>query len=221
MKKTIAMISLLALLVPFALCGCREEKKTDLPASDPASVSETEGETKSSGQLSSAPVLGSAPLILEGAGVLLYVKGGAMGEIRPAESRLSGEERNAIQALTFEEGTVVPYDEESGYPTGRSRSLPVTFTCGLDNTAVLFHKAASIGDQLEITADYYRMKADGTLEKYYSVRYENAIVISVGTASAAEGKNANGFSQQTKVSFTYQRATYTYADGSVTYTDAR
>lgn len=221
MKKTIAVLLLLALLIPFTLCGCGEKEKTpDLPEDISAEAAESADETEPSSALSSG-LLGSVPMRLDGAGILLYVEGMITGTIRPAESKLSGEERNAIPAITFEEGMEVPYDKESGYPVGAYGVLPVTFTCALDETYAAFRKIASRGEQLTVTADYYRLKTDGTLEKYYTVSYEDVLIISVGTVSAAGNGSSNSFAQQTKVSFTYQRAVFTFADGSESYTENR
>ncbi len=226
MKKLTAVIVLLALLIPFALGGCTETKgNTDLPVDESTAENETVNETEAeSGKLSSpglfsSGTLGSAVNSLNGAGVLLYVNGMVTGEVRSAENRLSGELKNAIEALTFEEGIEVPYDEESGYPMGRNKFLPASFTHALDNTSVLFRKFLSTGELLEITADFYRMGSNGTLEKYYSVRYEDAVVISVGSAS--DGHGSDSFTQAETVRFTYQRATYTYTDSGFSYTVTR
>ena len=71
-----------------------------------------------------------------------------------------------------------------------------------------------------MTLDYYRIKADGTEEKYFTVKMENAIVVEMDQLTPLTFlPESKPYHDMEDVQFTYSKITWTYNDGNIEYTD--
>ena len=74
----------------------------------------------------------------------------------------------------------IPKDTHTGLPTGQRIHHPLTITKHLDQASPKLYKACCTGEQCTVTIDHYRIAADGTEEKYFTIKLEEAIVVSRG-----------------------------------------
>ena len=71
-----------------------------------------------------------------------------------------------------------------------------------------------------MTLDYYRIKADGMEEKYFTVKLEDAIIVCMEHNTPLTFLPENKpYQDMESVSFTYSKITWTYNDGNVEFVD--
>jgi type VI secretion system secreted protein Hcp len=81
-------------------------------------------------------------------------------------------------------------------------------------------KACCTGEQLTVTLDHYRIKPDGTEEKYFTIKLEEAIVVNMREYTPLTFLPDNKpYSDMEEVSFTYSKITWTYNDGNIEFVD--
>lgn len=213
MKRTGLIILLIALLTLSLLCGCSAPDKENPADSTPGSSDVPEESTSGTenGKVFSA-VSSSSSSYETDALIRLSIKGRQYGDIR-SDARSNIGPSGSIVVNAFEDGAIVPYDTESGFPTAQRVYNPTTFVHHIDSTSPILHKMALTGEEIDVVAEFYRVNGDGTIGLYYTVHYENAIV--VGIKDFTEGKG-----QYESVSFTYRKVTYKYAEGGIEYSDS-
>lgn len=131
-----------------------------------------------------------------------------------------GDKKDKILVYAVEHNVEIPKDTHTGLPTGQRIHHPYTITKAVDVASPKLYKACCTGEQCDVVIDFYRIKEDGTEEKYYTVKLANAIVVSMKhftpTTFLPENKPYHDMEQ---VSFTYSKITWTYNDGNIEYVD--
>ena len=201
MKKLSIVLTIFTLVLSFCLCGC--EKKEDRRFTD----------TDSSGSvLQQVPFASGTVTINQKATIYLHVSGSVQGEIK--DYRTDNRKDGAIPANELSEGLSVPTDKDTGLPVGRRVYSPTTFVHALDSATPKLRQAATRGETLTITADYYTFDAAGQEVKYYTISYENAIISDIRTFT-----DARGYVYES-VSFTFGKVTHTYLEGNISSSDS-
>jgi type VI secretion system secreted protein Hcp len=149
----------------------------------------------------------------------LAVKGNSQGDIK-GDCPQGGDKKDKILVYGTEHRVEIPRDTHTGLPTGQRIHQPLTITKAKDNASPKLFKAVCTGEQLDVTLDYYRIKADGTEEKYFTIKLEEAIIVNLREYTPLtflpEGK---AYHDMEEVSFTYSKITWTYNDGNIEYVD--
>jgi type VI secretion system secreted protein Hcp len=147
------------------------------------------------------------------------VTGNSQGEIK-GDCPQGGDKKDKILVYGIDHSVEVPKDTHTGLPTGQRIHHPLTITKGKDNASPKLFKACCTGEHVEVTLDQYRVKPDGTEEKYFTSKLEEAIVVNVReftpTTFLADNKP---YHDMEEISFTYSKITWTYNDGNIEYTD--
>jgi type VI secretion system secreted protein Hcp len=77
-----------------------------------------------------------------------------------------------------------PVDPLSGAPTGGRSHLMATLTKPLSKSTPLLNKAATTGEMLQIQMDLYRTSAAGSQEKFFTIKWTDAIIVQINGVMA-------------------------------------
>jgi type VI secretion system secreted protein Hcp len=150
----------------------------------------------------------------------LAVNGKSQGDIK-GDCSQGGDKKDKILVYSIDHKVEIPKDTHTGLPTGQRIHHPLTITKHKDQSSPKLFKACSTGEQTTATLDYYRVNSEGTEEKYFTIKLEEAIVVNVReftpTTFLPENKP---YLDMEEISFTYSKITWTYNDGNVEYTDS-
>ena len=143
----------------------------------------------------------------------------------PSHLSLTGQNQGKIEGsceMQGREGTIlvyaldhnieIPRDTHSGLPTGKRMHKPLTVTKEFDKSSPKLYQALCSGEQFsEVVLDFYRISPQGTEEKYYTIKLENAIIVhSKGWyPHTLEPKN-EAFKHMEDISFTYEKIIWTW-----------
>lgn len=149
----------------------------------------------------------------------MAVKGKSQGDIK-GDCPQGGDKKDKIMVYSINHAVEIPRDPDTGQPKGSRVHRPFTIMKHKDNSSPMLFKACCTGEQCDVTIDQYRIKADGTEEKYFTIKMEEAIVVTVREYTPmtflAENKS---YSDMEEVAFTYSKITWTYNDGNIEYVD--
>ena len=106
----------------------------------------------------------------------MKLKGKSQGDIK-GDCEQGGDKKDSILVYATEHKVEIPKDTHTGLPTGQRIHHPYKITMAKSQASPKLYKACCTGEQLDVTLDYYRIKPDGTEEKYFTVKMENAIVV--------------------------------------------
>ena len=149
----------------------------------------------------------------------MAVKGNTQGDIKGDGSQ-SGDKKDKILVYGSDHTVEIPKDTHTGLPTGQRVHHPFTVTKHKDQASPKLFKACCTGEQCSITLDYYRIDATGREQKYFTVKMEEAIVVSLREYSLLTFLPENKpYHDMEDISFTYSKITWTYSDGNIEYVD--
>ena len=149
----------------------------------------------------------------------MKVNGKSQGDIK-GDCEQGGDKKDSILVYATEHKVEIPKDTHTGLPTGQRIHHPYKITMAKSQASPKLYKACCTGEQLEVTLDYYRIKADGTEEKYFTVKMENAIVVEMDQLTPLTFlPESKPYHDMEDVQFTYSKITWTYNDGNIEYTD--
>jgi type VI secretion system secreted protein Hcp len=149
----------------------------------------------------------------------LAVKGKNQGDIK-GDCPQGGDKKDKIIVYAVEHSVEIPKDTHTGLPTGQRIHNPFTVVKHKDLSSPKLFKACSTGEQCDVTLDQYRIKPDGTEEKFFTVKLEEAIVVTMREYTPMTFIPENKpYHDMEEVSFTYSKITWTYNDGNIEYVD--
>jgi type VI secretion system secreted protein Hcp len=153
--------------------------------------------------------------------LLAYLKfeGKSQGEVK-GDAAQSGDKKDRIQIYGVEHVVEIPRDTHTGLATGQRIHHPLTVTKHKDQATPKLFKACCTGEHATVTIDHYRIKADGTEEKYFTIKAEEAIVVNIKEYTPLTFLPENKpYSDMEEISFTYSKITWTYNDGNIEFVD--
>ncbi len=135
----------------------------------------------------------------------MWVTGDVQGDIEGSTTEAGKE--GAIKIYAMEQEVRVPTDEQ-GRPTGRQVNGPLKVVKEYDKATPLLQKALSTGERLsEVELRFYRVTPSGAEEHYYTVKLENALVVSIKPFSSNDSSIGKRFEE---VSFSYDKIRWTW-----------
>ncbi len=149
----------------------------------------------------------------------MKVEGKSQGEIK-GDCKQGGDKADKMILYAVEHSVEVPKDTHTGLPTGQRIHHPLKVTKHLDQATPKLYKMCCTGEQCTATIDHYRIKEDGTEEKYFTIKMEDAIVVTVNKSTPLTFLPENKpYHDMEEIAFTYSKITWTYADGNIEYVD--
>jgi type VI secretion system secreted protein Hcp len=149
----------------------------------------------------------------------LAISGKSQGDIK-GDCPQGGDKKDKILVYSVDHEVEIPKDTHTGLPTGQRIHKPLTITKHKDQATPKIFKACCTGEQLSVTLDFYRIKPDGTEEKYFTIKLEEAIVVNAREYTPETFLPSNKpFFDMEDISFTYSKITWTYNDGNIEFVD--
>jgi type VI secretion system secreted protein Hcp len=149
----------------------------------------------------------------------LKVTGKSQGEIK-GDCPQGGDKKDRILIYAVDHAVEIPKDTHTGLPTGQRIHKPLVITKHKDQSSPKLFKSCCTGEQVELELDFYRIKPDGTEEKYFTIKVEEGIIVELReftpTTFLPENKP---YHDMEEVSFTYSKITWTYNDGNIEFVD--
>ena len=80
----------------------------------------------------------------------------------------------------FEHQIILPRDPQSGQPTGQRVHKPLKITKVMDKSSPLLFRSLTSGELLpEVEMKFYRTSTQGTMEHYFTIKLEDAIIVDI------------------------------------------
>jgi len=92
-----------------------------------------------------------------------------------ALAQRSHEDEILVQAIGLH--VTKPVDPQTGQATGVRRHRPTVFTKLMDKSSPLLWQALCSGEQLTIECVYFRTAQSGGVEKYFTVKWSEALLV--------------------------------------------
>jgi len=114
------------------------------------------------------------------------------------------------QALNHE--VYIPRDPQTGLSTGKRVHNPLTVTKVFDKSTPKIFQALTTGEHMtNVTLKYYRIDPGGKEQHYFTVKLEDAIIVSVKPwVPNALDQSRERFTHMEDVSFTYSKIIWTW-----------
>jgi type VI secretion system secreted protein Hcp len=149
----------------------------------------------------------------------MSVNGKKQGDIKGGSTQ-GGDKKDKIEVYGSDHTVEIPKDTHTGLPTGQRIHHPFKVIKRKDKASPKLFKACCTGEQCTVELDYFEIKPDGAESKYYSVKLENAIVVSMREHTPLTFLPDNKpYHDMEDVCFTYSKITWTYSDGNIEFTD--
>jgi len=148
----------------------------------------------------------------------------------PAYMQVQGEKQGKIEGscdIKGREGTIlvqaidslvnIPKSPQTGMPTGKRVHNPYTVVAELDKATPKIYQALCNGERMKsVQVDYYRISPAGNEEKYFSIKLENAIVVSAHhyVPNCLDQTNST-MGHMVEYSFTYEKVTWTWVKDGI------
>ncbi len=145
----------------------------------------------------------------------LSLNGNTQGKIE-GSCDISGRE-GTILVYSMDHLINIPRDTHTGLPTGKRIHGALKITKEIDKSSPKLFQALSSGEQFsEVLLDYYRISPQGTEEKYYTIKLENAIIVDVRAwFPETLVKNNEPFKHMEDVSFSYEKIIWTWVPDGI------
>jgi type VI secretion system secreted protein Hcp len=150
-----------------------------------------------------------------------YIKitGKSQGEIK-GDCPQGGDKKDRVLVYGVDHEVEIPRDTHTGLPTGQRIHHPLTITKHKDQASPKLFKACCTGENVDLELDFYRIKPDGTEEKYFTIKVEDGIAVNVREYTPLTFLPDNKpYHDMEDVSFTYSKITWTYNDGNIEFVD--
>ncbi|MDR1167057.1 MAG: Hcp family type VI secretion system effector [Deltaproteobacteria bacterium] len=149
----------------------------------------------------------------------LKVTGKTQGEIK-GDCPQGGDKKDRVLVYGVDHAVEIPRDTHTGLPTGQRIHKPLTITKHKDQASPKLYKACCTGENVNLELDFYRIKEDGTEEKYFTIKVEEGIVVDLREYTPLTFLQDNKpYHDMEDVSFTYSKITWTYNDGNIEFID--
>jgi len=120
----------------------------------------------------------------------------------------------------FEQNAIVPRDPQSGSIIATRRHMPTTFVKPLDKATPLMWQALATGEALKIKVDFWRTSTAGVQEHYFSIEFEDAVLVEGKTMQPDVNDEASATrGDLDQWSFTYRKAIWTHEVGGTNASD--
>jgi type VI secretion system secreted protein Hcp len=141
----------------------------------------------------------------------MTLTGNTQGAIAQGCCTMQGREDTILcQALDHE--VYIPRDTQTGLPTGKRVHNPLTLTKVFDKATPKLFQALTTGERMsDVTMKYYRINPSGSEEHYFTIKLEDAILVSIKPwVPNALDQAREKFTHMEDVSFTYTKIIWTW-----------
>jgi len=147
--------------------------------------------------------------------IFLSLEGNNQGKIEGSCNIAGHENKILVQELMHD--VSIPRSPQTGLPTGKRVHGPITITKEIDKGSPKLMQALCSGEQMKsVLLEFIRISPKGMEEIYYTIKLENAIIVSVNDYSPmALLKENDPMRHMEKVSFTYEKIIWTWVTDGI------
>jgi type VI secretion system secreted protein Hcp len=111
----------------------------------------------------------------------------------------------------------IPRNPQTGLPAGKRVHEPFLITKEIDKASPKILQALTTGEQLtEVLLEYFRISSAGKEELYYTIKLENAIVVSLEKwFPNCLDKAKQSYGHMEDVSFSYEKVTWSFTPDGI------
>jgi type VI secretion system secreted protein Hcp len=151
----------------------------------------------------------------------LKLEGESQGEIKGDCNQEGDDRKDHILVYGVDHEVYIPKDPNTGLPTGQRRHGPLSITKHTDIATPLLFQALASGEQMKTwEMKYFHISEKGQQEKYYSIKLEEAIVVSMRHYKPNTlDKESEPYKDMEDVQFTYSKITWEHVTGNKTAED--
>jgi type VI secretion system secreted protein Hcp len=141
----------------------------------------------------------------------MSLTGKTQGQIAQGCCTMEGRE-DTILCQAMEHEVYIPRDPQTGLPTGKRVHNPLTVTKVFDKSSPKLYQALVTGERLsDVTLKYYRINPSGNEEHYFTIKLEDAIIVSIKPwIPNALDRTKESYTHMEDVSFTYSKIIWTW-----------
>ena len=123
-----------------------------------------------------------------------------------------GGHENEIIVEEFNHEITIPHDIQTGLPTAPRQHHEFVVTKFFDKSSPKLYQALTTGEHLkEVKLTWFRIDATGKQEHYFTIKLEDAVLVSINPMMANCLDPANGpFGHMEKAAFTYRKIIWTW-----------
>jgi len=122
------------------------------------------------------------------------------------------------QSLTVE--VALPRDPQSGQVTGQRVHQPAKILKYVDKASPMLLQAIASGEVLQLEASFFRTATSGKQEKYYTVKFTDAVLVNYRQHTPPALDPANGqYRDMEELAFTYRKIDVTHEIGGTSGSD--
>jgi len=120
--------------------------------------------------------------------------------------------KDTILCQAFNHEVYIPRDPQTGLPTGKRVHNALIVTKVFDKGSPKLYQALATGERMsDVTMKYYRINASGNEEHYFTIKLEDAIIVSIKPwIPNALDPARESFTHMEDVSFTYSKIIWTW-----------
>jgi type VI secretion system secreted protein Hcp len=114
----------------------------------------------------------------------------------------------------------IPRDPQSGQVSGQRVHEPAKLIKYVDKASPMLLQAIAAGEMLQIEADFYRTSTAGKQEKYYTIKFTDAILVGYKQHTpVALDPESGPYRDMEHLAFTYRKIEVTHAIGGTSGSD--
>lgn len=148
----------------------------------------------------------------------MWIKDASGADIRGSVT-IPGRE-GSVEVVALDQNVFIPIDPNTGLPTGTRRHDPFAFVKNTDaSTPYLYHAICQGQMFSRVTVKTYRVDNTGAEREYFTCVLDNVRLVKVAPALDNVFSSKKKCAPLEQVAFLYARATWTFVDGNITYTD--
>jgi len=120
--------------------------------------------------------------------------------------------KDTILCQAFNHEVYIPRDPQTGLPTGKRVHNALIVTKVFDKGSPKLYQALATGERMsDVTMKYYRINPSGNEEHYFTIKLEDAIIVSIKPwIPNALDPARESFTHMEDVSFTYSKIIWTW-----------
>ena len=139
------------------------------------------------------------------------IKGGVMQKGREGD----------IATIAVCDAASRPFDPTTGLLTGARSFEPFTIIKTTDSASPKLYQALTTGEKLSIKIDFFKTDPQGASVLVQTIALTDALITSINEVKVdtADKSNIDNTGEYEQVSFTFQKITWTWTEGGITYSD--
>ena len=149
----------------------------------------------------------------------MTITGAIQGDIKGSVTQRG--HTNEIATIAVCDAASRPFDPATGLLTGPRSFEPFTILKTTDSATPKLYQALSTGEKLSIKIEFFKTDQSGRDVNFQTITLTDAFITSINEVKVdtADKSSIHNFGEYEHVSLTFQKITWTWEEGKITYSD--